>query len=128
MKKVAKMISGFVVVLFLSFLFSPFTTQATPPPDGDKGVLVEIIKGQWTLITTDCEGGYMYIPSTENSTTTQIKDGVMHMVTIIFILPEGHCLIPDKAVKEVYGSGRYKQTWLWTPDGKLIVKMINNNK
>lgn len=127
MKKVAKTISGFVVLVFLSLLLSPLTALSTPP-ESEKGVVVEVTKGGWTLITTDCNGGTLYIPSTENSTTTQVKDGVFHMLTLVFILPDGHCNIPDKAVKEKYGSGLYKSSWLWTPDGKLIVKMINNTK
>ncbi|WP_321309331.1 hypothetical protein [Marinifilum fragile] len=127
MKKVAKIISSFVVLVFLSFLFSPITALSTPP-NSDKGTVVEVVKGEWTLMIPDCEGGFLYIPSTERSTTTQIKDGIYHMLTLIFILPDGHCFIPDKAVKEVYGSGLWKETWLWTPDGKLIVKFINKNK
>ncbi|WP_096430172.1 hypothetical protein [Labilibaculum antarcticum] len=123
MKKVAKIISGFVVLVFLSFLFSPFTALSAPP-NGEKGVVVEVIKGTWNLYITDCEGGMLNIPSTENSTTTQFKDGLPHMLTLVFILPDGHCYIPDKAVKEKYGSGLWRETKLWTPDGKLIVKMI----
>jgi hypothetical protein len=126
MKKVIKFFSGFAVLVFLSFICSSLA-PATTPPEGDNAVIVEMTKGDWQLQIPDCEGGIILIPSTENSTTTQMMDGLYHMVTIIFLLPEGHCFIPEKAVKEVYDyGGGVRETWLWTPDGKLIVKFIIN--
>jgi len=102
------MVALFSVTLFLS--------SFTPPNNGN-GVIVEVVKGQvWTL--TSCGG--LQVPS--QSSTTQYKNGVVHMRTLIFSLPEGHCLVQDKINKLEISGHRV----IVTPGGMLIAKLVIN--
>lgn len=101
------MVALFSVTLFLS--------SFTPPNNGN-GVIVEVVKGQvWTL--TACG---IVVPS--QSSTTQIKNGEVHMRTLIFSLPEDHCLVQDKINKLEISGFRINVT----PGGMLIAKQVFN--
>ena len=101
------MVALFTVTLFLS----SFT-----PPDNGNGVIVEVVKNEsWELIT--CDGNFPV-----QSTTSQYKNGVLHMRTNIYSLPAGHCELQKKAIK--YGSHPY--TILVTPGGMVLAKQVYN--
>lgn len=119
MKKIAKFLSVLFVFAIITFLFSSFTPSQAPAPEGTP-VEVEIIKDGWFLYITDCEGGMLLIECT--SSTWQLKNGITHVRTTIYQLPEGHCMIPESSYKE----GDKEYSWHYIPDGKIIVKQVIN--
>ena len=113
MKNFIKLISSAALLVMFSLALSSYDTVQQPADDPGNGTVVEVIKGQlWVLYSC---GPDVYT----EKTTTQIKDGVVHIRTVIFQLPEGHCAIPEKA----YKSGPF----LVNPSGKVIYKMVDNN-
>jgi len=100
-----------------SFALSSYDS-VQPVDDPGNGTIVEVVKGQSWYYTSGCSP----VVSTTKS-TSQTKNGVVHLRTIIFQLPEGHCAIQDKAYKfEI--SGMVANV---TPSGMMIVKLVNND-
>ncbi|MCK0109781.1 hypothetical protein MWU58_10775 [Flavobacteriaceae bacterium S0825] len=117
MKKLIKITSGVALMFMLVFTLSSFSSNTEVEVDNN-GTIVEVVKGQvWTL--TAC-GGFQVM---SDKSTRQYKNGSTHLLTIVFELPEGHCLIQKKAYKTVISG----ITVNITPSGMAIAKYINNN-
>ncbi|MCX2719727.1 hypothetical protein [Lentiprolixibacter aurantiacus] len=116
MKSFIKIISGIAMLAILSWTLSSFTSTQ-PLDDPGNGTIVEVVKGQIWVFTA-CDGLEVFT----DKTTIQYKDGVPHVATLVFSLPEGHCSIPDTAYKTFLGP--FEVTF--TPGGQLIAKFINN--
>ena len=115
MKSFIKFISGAALLVMFSLALSSYDS-VQPVDDPGNGTIVEVIKGQLWSYNTGC--GIVYT----DKTTRQFKDGDVHMITLVFTLPEGHCFIEKKSYKFDLGP------WVIhvTPSGKLIAKQVNN--
>jgi len=115
MKNIVRLALGLVLVFGLSIVLSSF---ASPGPVDNKGVVVEVVKDEAWALNTTCG----WLPC--QSTTTQYKDGVVHMRTTIYDL-RGFCDddIPEKAEKVVISDNYYI---LWTASGMVISKTKYN--
>jgi hypothetical protein len=116
MKILLKTVSGALLILSLAFFLSSFNS---PQTNDNNGVIVTITKGQfWSYRAC---GQWV----TSSSSFRQNKGSKIHLITLIFDLPEGHCMIPEnKAVKTTIGDFDV----VFTPSGKLIAKYIDNSK
>lgn len=113
MKNFIKLFGSMALLVMFCLTLSSYDS-VQPVDDPGNATVVEVIKGQmWTLLS--CGPNV-----TTTKTTTQIKDGVVHVRTLIFQLPEGHCLIQKKAYK-------IGDNFLINPSGKVIYKVVNNN-
>ena len=116
MKKLMKLGSLVAFLFVIGLTFSSFTS-----PDAEtanNGVIVEVVKGHVYTFLTGCAD-----PVESTKSTTQRKNGKIHLITIMFDLPDGHCSIPDKNAYEAEISGFRV---IFTPSGKKIAKMVNN--
>jgi hypothetical protein len=119
MKKLFKLLSAVAFVFLLSFTLSSF--MSTTHVVENNGVDVEVIKNgnRWVLI--GCDDGTTVYPT---SSTQQLKNGVLHMTTFIFDVPQECDEWPKKTMKgEIWEGARY----IYTPSGKYIIKEIYNN-
>jgi hypothetical protein len=119
MKKLIKITSGVALMFILALTFSSFTSNAeVEADDNGNGVEVVIIRGhQYGLWS--CDNGLII----DDRTTRQFKDGVLHMRTTTYTLPDGDSCIPKKATKVNPWPG---YTLNYTPSGKVVVKEIYN--
>ena len=98
MKNSMKFLSGAAMLVMFCLVFS----SSVPAPDAatGNGTIVEVVKDQvWTL--TACGG----LQVQSQSATTQIKNGFVHIRTVIFSLPDDHCLVPDDEAFKTEISG-----------------------
>ncbi|MCK0179308.1 hypothetical protein MWU50_08410 [Flavobacteriaceae bacterium S0862] len=116
MKKLIKIASGVALMFALALTLSSFTTNAVEPDNN--GVEVTIIRGHQYQLSS-CDNGWIM----DDRTTRQFKDGVLHMRTTTYTLPEGDGCIPKKATKISPWPG---YTLNYTPSGKVVVKEIYN--
>lgn len=116
MKNFIKLISSVALIAMFSFALSSYDS-VQPLDDPGNGVIVEVVKNQlWFLNACGT--------SVESSTSTsQYKNGELHMRTLHFDLPDGHCLIPEKGTNKFVISGHDA---IVTPSGRMNVKLIIN--
>ncbi len=117
MKKVIKISSSIALVFLLSFTLSSFTTNLESVENN--GVDVVVVKDGMRWYVAGCEGGPLYA----EKSTDQYKNGVLHMSTYIFKVPEECWPAPKKAEKYDLYPGAY---YIHTPSGNIIVKEIHN--
>ena len=116
MKKLIKITSGVALMFMLVFTLSSFSSN-TEVEEDNNGTIVEVIKGQqWNYYACG------EVVST-TKTTRQFKNGEVHMITLVFQLPDGHCSIPERGANK-YESGPW--TINVTPSGTMIAKQVNN--
>lgn len=117
MKKLMKLGSLVAFLFVIGLAFSSFTASSEVTTLENNGVDVEVIKG----------GDYWIIACGEliyrDKNTQQYKDGVLHMRTTVYRLPEGNCAIPDKAKKVRPWPG---YTLNYSPSGVVVVKEVYN--
>ena len=119
MKTMSK-IFGIVTVLTLT-LFLTSSTIAPTPDAANNGTVVNVVKnGGWTIF-----GGCIPAPILENSSTTQYKNGQVHMITVKWDL-SGTCLVGSSAQKINIGTPFGPGTLNITPSGMAIMKLIAN--
>ena len=100
----------------LAFTISSLNSK---PVVNNNGVIVSITKGQfWSYRAC---GQWV----TSSQSFRQNKNQKIHLITLIFDLPKGHCMIPEKkAVKTTIGDFDV----VFTPSGRLIAKYVDNSK
>ena len=121
MKKLMKLGSLVAFLFVIGLAFSSFTSGETET--SNNGVIVEVVKNHVYTFFSGCAD-----PVESVKSTTQTKNGEVHLVSIMFELPEGHCWIPEKkAVKGNVPSplGLFRVNV--TPSGNMIAKLIINN-
>ena len=104
------------LILAIGFFISSFKSA---PANDNNGVIVSITKGQFW--------GYRACGQlvTTKQTFRQNKNQKVHLITLVFELPEGHCMIPEKKAFKINLDGFDA---VFTPSGKLIAKYIDNSK
>ena len=119
MKKLIKITSGLALMFVLALTLSSFTSNEVIKIDNN-GVDVVVIKdgGRWYLAGCD-DGNYVF----PTSSTDQYKDGVLHMSTYIFDVPEECDEGPKKTERGVIYEGA---SYIYNPSGKFIIKEIHN--
>ena len=118
-----KLLSGFTIAAIL-MVFSATDVLAQANPGG-----VEVQKnGAWNL-NVQCQVD----PIASTSSTVQIKNGNVHLITVFFET-EGSCLEagdPIDAIKGPIGitfdGNPYVGTFLWTPSGNIKVQLVDNS-
>jgi len=111
--------SGATLVVLLSLTMSLFVSNQAQAQENAGGV--ELVRnGGWFIAA--CEDRYY-----DESSTMQLKNGELHMATLIFKLPKDCCLIEKRAYTMYYpDSEEGPFTLRVMPSGTAIIKFINN--
>lgn len=117
MKSFIKLFGSMALLVMFCLTLSSYDS-VQPVDDPGNGTIVEVVKGGDYYIFA-C-GDLLY----REKNTQQYKDGLLHMRTTIYQLPEGNCAIPDKATKVSPWPG---YTLNYTPSGRVVVKEVYNN-
>ena len=114
MKNSMKFLSGAAMLVMFCLVLS--SSVSAPEAAPGNGTIVEVVKNQtWQL---NACGMVVY----SQSSTSQYKDGVVHMRTLIFRLPCDHCMVLDKINK--FELSEFKV--IVTPGGMMIAKQVFN--
>lgn len=115
MKKIIKLSSSLALIFLLGLSLSSYDSATVV---NDNGVDVEVVKGGDYWIVA-CDGQLIY----RDKNTQQYKNGILHMRTTVYRLPEGCSSIPDKATKVRPYPG---YSLNYSPSGIVVVKEIYN--
>ena len=114
MKNSMKFLSGAAMLVMFCLVLS--SSVSAPEAATGNGTIVEVVKDQVWILSACGE------QVQSQSATTQLKDGVVHMRTVIFSLPDDHCLVLDRINKLEISGFRV----IVTPGGMAIAKQVFN--